>query len=224
MFDDVVARKCDPNVGVVEISYDPFCENPLQDWDHVGHIVMVPHFSNFCTESGVTTEDYDSEDMKKVCQYTRDGGLYVPIYAYEHGGVSFSLSPFGDPWDSGCAGFFYVTPEEAEKTWGHMTPEQRKVACMTEAKSLVSLMNAYAGGECYIMTLYDTDFNEVESLGGIWYTGYKTEQDFWSDLAHDAPVHGYEELIKSCSFGDIDPVETHVVRSIPGRKEAVANG
>lgn len=221
MFDDnIVARKCDPNIGVVEISYDQFCENPLQDWDHVGHIVMVPHFSNFCTEEGVTTEDYDSEAMKKVCRYTKTGGLYVPIYAYEHGGVSFSLSPFGDPWDSGCAGFFYVTPEEAERTWGHMTPTRRKVACLTEAKSLVALMNAYAGGECYMLTLYDPDFNEVESLGGNWYAGYRTEQDFWDDLAYNAPVHGYEELIKSCSFGSIDPVEVRVVRSIPNRAVA----
>ena len=47
-----------------------------------------------------------------------DSLIYItPIYAYSHGGTTFSLRPFSDRWDSGQVGWLFVTQEAAKKNW-----------------------------------------------------------------------------------------------------------
>lgn len=59
--------------------------------------------------------------------------ILVPIYAYEHGDITISTSPFSCRWDSGIVGFMLVGIDDLAK-WGHaknvnyLTPKQKKVA------------------------------------------------------------------------------------------------
>lgn len=39
--------------------------------------------------------------------------VILPIYAYEHGGITISTGGFSCPWDSGQVGFVYISREEA---------------------------------------------------------------------------------------------------------------
>jgi hypothetical protein len=47
----------------------------------------------------------DSRDTLKAA---RIGNVILPVYMLDHSGVSISVRPFGDPWDSGLAGCIYA--------------------------------------------------------------------------------------------------------------------
>lgn len=36
--------------------------------------------------------------------------LLMPLYLYDHSGITISTSEFCDPWDSGQIGFIYTNP------------------------------------------------------------------------------------------------------------------
>jgi len=44
--------------------------------------------------------------------------IYIPLYAYIHGDIKISLSPFNDQWDSGLAGYIVFPKEKIRKYFG----------------------------------------------------------------------------------------------------------
>lgn len=43
------------------------------------------------------------------------GSLILPLYIYDHSGVTMRTTPFGDPWDSGQVGVIAATPDKIRK-------------------------------------------------------------------------------------------------------------
>lgn len=44
--------------------------------------------------------------------------ISLPLYLYDHSGITMSTSPFSCSWDSGKIGFIFCTKEKAKKEWG----------------------------------------------------------------------------------------------------------
>lgn len=44
--------------------------------------------------------------------------VILPLYLYDHGGITMRAAPFYDPWDSGQVGFIFVSKKRAESEWG----------------------------------------------------------------------------------------------------------
>lgn len=78
------------------------------------------------------------------------GTIILPVYAYIHSGVAISVSPFSCSFDSGTAGFTYVTREEILKNWGKKRltkklTQQAKDLLLAEFESLAN----YVQGDLY---------------------------------------------------------------------------
>ena len=43
--------------------------------------------------------------------------IVLPIYMYDHSGITISVNPFSCPWDSGQIGFIYISKEKARKEY-----------------------------------------------------------------------------------------------------------
>src|SRR5580692_11428356 len=43
------------------------------------------------------------------------GSVVLPLYLYDHGGITMSTGPFLCPWDSGQVGYIVATPEAIRK-------------------------------------------------------------------------------------------------------------
>lgn len=203
-----IARAVDPRIGYVEVCMEECAyENPIRDWDHIADVMLIHRYR------GLATLDDDPRDysIREISErYALDGGLALPIFAYDHSGVSFSTSndyPYNDPWDAGIAGIAYVSPEKARAEWGeNLTPQELREKCRDSIKSLVSLMNAVAAGECYHVTWYDTECNAVDSCGGFWKTDDYTYEEMFRDMAEYAPEE-YQPLFKRLEMGRIDPIK-----------------
>ena len=42
----------------------------------------------------------------------------LPLYLYDHSGITMSTSPFSCPWDSGKVGYIVASPEAIRKNFG----------------------------------------------------------------------------------------------------------
>lgn len=210
---DIIARRTDLKTGRwVEIVRDSVAENPLQDWDWAGHLTLIPRYSWAGTYEG-KDDPRDSEFRKRLRAIRIFGGVVLPVYAYDHSGVTFSVNnsyPFNDPWDGGQVGYAYMTAKEIEAEY-----EGDKAQAREHLKTMVLCADAYSNGECYGYRTYGPDGNELNSCWGFWNT-YGTWQEFIKSLADEVPDE-FSELVRDCSCGDIDPLEEVPARYfVPG--------
>lgn len=49
-----------------------------------------------------------------VADFKEQGCTYLPVYVFRHSGTRVSTTPFSCKWDSGLAGYIYMTKEERE--------------------------------------------------------------------------------------------------------------
>lgn len=57
-------------------------------------------------------------DRKTVYQLLDNYGehaVVLPLYLYDHGGITMNTGGFSDPWDSGQVGFIFVSKEKIKK-------------------------------------------------------------------------------------------------------------
>ena len=70
------------------------------------------------------------EDKWKLLE--RNGIYYLPLYIYEHSGITISTGGFSCPWDSGQAGWIYTTKKEILESGGGLLSPKGKVTKVTE--------------------------------------------------------------------------------------------
>ena len=104
----------------------------------------------------------------------RNGIIYLPLYIYEHGGITMSTGGFSCPWDSGQAGWIYTTKEDVLGTGGKIksdkgnyikiTNRNWKDAARIWMKEEVKLYDQYLQGDCYGYIIDELDMDDQASL------------------------------------------------------------
>ena len=112
------------------------------------------------------------EDKWKLLE--RNGIAYLPLYCYEHGGITMNTGGFSCPWDSGQAGWIYTTKEEILKCGGYIKSEKGNWIKITERnwrkaaqiwmEGEVELYDQYLQGECYGYIIDELDMDDQASL------------------------------------------------------------
>ncbi len=65
-------------------------------------------------------DDHDFDEPYQLQQYFENNknDIYcvLPLYLYDHSGITMSTSQFNDPWDSGQVGYIYCTKKDVEES------------------------------------------------------------------------------------------------------------
>ena len=62
------------------------------------------------------SEDYDSWKELMLGIIENEGEVFIlPLYLYDHSGITISTSSFSCPWDSGQVGFIFVSKHKVKK-------------------------------------------------------------------------------------------------------------
>jgi len=137
----------------IEIHYDQYGGESPRDWDNAGTMAIYHRNYNF----GDKLEFSNTDDLD---EYLASGSVYaLPIYMYDHGGVTISTSPFGCRWDSGQVGYIYISKEKA-KAEGLTDP-------LATLENEVTLMDSYLRGEVFGYQVYDAEGDELDSCWGF---------------------------------------------------------
>lgn len=128
--------------------------------DYARYTRLITTNNRYFTGDEIFDDSWDEERA----EIEANGGYVFPLYMIAHSGVSLSLTPFSDPWDSGQVGFAYVRGEYIEGK----TEEEREECARKHAECDVATFNSYLWGEVYVASLYDKIGNLLESVGGMW--------------------------------------------------------
>ena len=104
-----------------------------------------------------------------------DNLVILPVYMYDHSGITINTSGYSCSWDSGQLGYIYVTPDEIIKEYGKLDNESKKKArAVLEAE--IEIYDHHIRGNVYNFTLEKRDsckeykhddWEIIDSVGGF---------------------------------------------------------
>jgi hypothetical protein len=100
----------------IKIENDEYPSNPRTDWDN-GSIMVCQHnrYSLGDEKHGVDLSDCNSwADVKQAIIDQKNPIVILPLYLYDHSGITMNTTGFSCNWDSGQVGFIFV--DEAKAT------------------------------------------------------------------------------------------------------------
>lgn len=101
---------------------------------------------------------------------TRQENICLPVWLYDHSGTCYRAAesnPFHCPWDSGIAGFIYVSREDARKAFNVKRLTAATVAKVIDAlKGEVEAYSAWANGEVYAWQVENENGDVLDACGG----------------------------------------------------------
>jgi hypothetical protein len=147
-----------------------------REWDNVGTIV-AGHRRYSLGDDGAPEIDWsDFDGWEAVDRHLRDecdAIAVLPIYIYDHGGITLSTKPFACPWDSGRVGAIYATAESVANMLGNDATED---AILKVLRGEVDDYSQYICGDiwCYVI---EGEHGDVEDSCG----GFFSEEDATSE-------------------------------------------
>ena len=158
----------------LEIVQDTDPMNPRKEWDNLGTMVCFHKRYDLGDKHDYRTEDYDGWDELKEGIETNEGEIVIlPLYLYDHSGITISTSSFDCRWDSGQVGFIFVSKYKILKEYG------KEMDTETIEKYLegeVETYDQYLTGDVWGYRVYEIETcdkghehkNEVESCWGFY--------------------------------------------------------
>jgi hypothetical protein len=136
-----------PNNRVLKVEQDEYPLNPREDWDNLGNMICF-HRSYILGDYNLSKE-YEPNDYYKLKE--RKDVVILPLYLYDHSGITMNTKGFSCRWDSGQVGFIYVTHETIRKEFGvkRVTQELREK------------VKGYLEGEVEVYDQYITGDNKL---------------------------------------------------------------
>ena len=112
---------------VLKIYIDEFPESP-REWDNLG-IIAYKHSKYNLGEEEINEpiewleeklnlknkNIYSNERLKELEDLFFKKFIALPLYLYDHSGITIQTSPFNCPWDSGKVGYIYTTKEQIKE-------------------------------------------------------------------------------------------------------------
>lgn len=151
----------------INILHDKDCQNP-REWDNLGTML--------CIHSRYILGDDQNITLTGIHEVINDkNNIVLPLYLYDHSGITISTSPFSCPWDSGQVGIIYISLEDIRKEYSvkRVSAKLReKVINMLIAQ--VETYDDYLTGNCYGYQIENTDESCWGFLGD--YDGYALQE------------------------------------------------
>ena len=176
----------------VQRDEDPM--NPRVDWDNLGTMVCWHRNYNLGDDHSYSDPDHlwhklsglyedelteylDSEQMDRCRAATFKKYIILPLYLYDHSGITMSTTGFSCPWDSGQVGYIYISLEQARKeyNWKLVTKTRRK-QIEKYLTGEVEVYDHYLTGNVYGYTI--TKGEDEEDIDSCWgFFGYYTDDN-----------------------------------------------
>jgi len=117
----------------------------------------------------------------------KEAVIVLPVFMYDHSGITVSTSEFRDPFDSGRLGTIWVSREKVLKEYRLKRNITAKVKEKVRAvlQSEIQTYDDFVTGRCWYYVL-EVNGEETDSCGGIYETYGKNDFSY----------------IRQCAFGD----------------------
>lgn len=126
------------------------------------YTIPAPLKGNETDMSEAILEQMQWLDLKALAEKTH---CILPVYMYDHSGLTVNTTGFSCRWDSGLLGWIYASHDKVKEEFGQVTPE-----AVQKAENLlvgeIKDYDYYLTGQCYGFKLYKKE-EEVDSCWGF---------------------------------------------------------
>lgn len=149
-------------MNTLKIIRDELAENPREAWDNLGTFYMR-HKRYAFGDKNATEPDEDFD------------GIRLPVYMYDHSGLTINTTGFNCPWDSGQIGWIYISRQKIFKEYGwKVLTKKRRETIENYLKNEIEVVNAWLQGDVYGYIVLDGSGEEIASCWGFYGRDYKT--------------------------------------------------
>ena len=158
---------------VVKIYQDEDSRSPRED-DNLGTMICFHRRYNLGDKHDYNSNDYSSwSEQKEDIMKNEDVCVILPLYLYDHSGITMNTTGFSCGWDSGQVGWILVSKEKVRKEYNKKRITQDIIDKVTSVlESEVKVYDQYLTGDVY---------------------GYRVSKITECELGHE-----HEEEVSSC--------------------------
>jgi hypothetical protein len=145
----------------IEIHRNDCGESP-REWDNLGEMVCFHNRYDLGDRHSYTVHQANELAGKREM-------IVLPLYLYDHSGITMSTSPFSCPWDSGQVGYIWVPLERVKKEWNVRRVSKKLRANVLEClRAEVKNYDDYLTGNVWGYVVKDDDGNDLDSCWGFF--------------------------------------------------------
>ena len=181
---DESPRKWECNIGVIAYRHRRYILGEEEIDDPIDFLLNLYGIE-------ATNMPYTNETLKKLMgQASKYGYVLLPVYLFDHSGITISTTPFSCPWDSGQVGFIYTNLKRVQEM-GHnwkKWSEKRREQVREWLKGEIKIFDQYLRGDVYGF-IVEVDGEEIDSCWGFY--GEDPRTNGMSDYVDDELIQQY---------------------------------
>lgn len=182
----------------VKIVQDENPESPRTSMDNLGTMVCFHSRYNLGDKHNYDHGDYNGwDEMKLDIIKNEKVGVILPLYLFDHSGLSISTGDFNDRWDSGQIGFIFVSKDKMLKEYGgKICTKQLKEKVTKYLEGEVETYDQYLRGDIYgykVWRLGKKSGKKKELIDSCW--GFYGEDQCLDEARACVPEQKLPELV-----------------------------
>jgi len=153
----------------IKIYQDPEPKSP-REWDNLGTMVCFHKRYDLGDKHGIKSDEFGGwDDIERHLIEELGAVVVLPLYLYDHSGITMRTGSFHDRWDSGQVGFVYVDRDSVLKEYGKKRLSKSIIKRATNVlESEVKTYDQYLTGQVYGFMVEDADGEQVDSCWGYF--------------------------------------------------------
>lgn len=192
---------------VVRTYHEDSPDSP-REWDNLGTMVCFHGRYDLGDKHDYNSNDYNGwDEMSKDIIKRENVGVILPLYLYDHSGITISTGSFDCRWDSGQIGFIFISKEKMLKEYGGKIVTQKlKEKVEGYLKLEVETYDQYLTGEVYGYRVFKTETcdkgcEHEEELDSCW--GFYGEEDCMTEGVSMMDYYISQEVVTDTDFSDM---------------------
>jgi hypothetical protein len=144
------------NNKTLEVTQDQYPSSPRED-DNLSKMICFHGRYKLGDDHNYDHKDYSGwAEMEKAIIKNESPAVILPLFLYDHSGITISTSPFSCKWDSGQIGFVFISKDKVKKEYGVKRVTKKEIEKATKVLlAELETYDLYLRGEVYGYTLID---------------------------------------------------------------------
>ena len=163
---------------IIEVAIDEDPQNPREEFDNMGTIVAFHKNYILGDKHEYKESDYSGwDELEKAITRDHDPAVVLPIFMYDHSGITISTRPFSCQWDSVQVGFVFISKDKVRSEYGVKRLSNRVLELAENVLiQEVKTYDDYLTGNVWGYAISDKFGNEYESCWGFYGEDYCREE------------------------------------------------
>lgn len=141
---------------LIEVVQDSDPEDP-RTWENLGKMVCFHRKYNLGDKHDYSMNDFESwNDLEKHLTKEHDVCVILPLYLYDHSGITMNTTGFSCRWDSMIVGFIYISKEKVRDGYSVKRINKKLKERITQYLiNEVKTYDQYLTGDVYGYKIYE---------------------------------------------------------------------